>query len=198
MSTWLILPAFWVGTSRLKITYELYSGKWPSRGISLGKVSRSIGLEVLEPTPERKHCLELAARKLYDLSFWGVDYYFNLRALIEGRCPKSGITGILDVSFAQALAELLQNRRYNYPHRRISFDLPKTEALLIDVIHRYAKSRIGESAVVTLYYAYQERYAKKRGLKVLGEIAREYSNIETGHLAEVYISRIENNWSKIP
>lgn len=197
-SSRLELPAFPVGPFRLKITYSLYSGNEPFSGIGLflGKVSRSIDLEVLEPSPERRQCIELTRNGLFDLDSLGIDPYFELRQQIEKLCPQSGIVQILDVSFSRAVNRFVKNRWIEHPGQPVPFDLSKVETVLLDVARRYEQSGEMVMTISSLYYAYRAQDAKAQGLRVLGEVARENLNSPLGTNAAYFRSQVENNWQK--
>ena len=162
----------------------------------MGKVSRFVDLEVLEPSPERLDCLAMVDNELFDIDDRGINYYFDIRERLEETCSQMNIIETLDVSFESAMNFFLTKCWYNQPGQLISFDLSKVEAIFLEVTRRYARSDIGASAASTLFRAYRAQNAKDRGLQVLGEIAYEHPNSSTGDWAFFYRSQIENNWQR--
>ncbi len=190
------LPAFRVGKFRLRITYELFVGKHYPGDASLGKVSRTVDLEVRQPSPKRQRCIDLVQDGLFDLNVEGINHYFTLRESIENACPGSSILQNLDAALYMALLSYLSSKWFH--EQPVSFDLSKVEAVLLDVAQRYRRMRIGRGALLDLYYAYRAKDARARGVQVFDSIAQEYPNLLFGVNAEYLKTAIENNWQSGP
>ncbi|MBU1936234.1 hypothetical protein KKG05_02465 [bacterium] len=186
------LPAFRVGKFRLRITYELFVGKRYRGDASLGKVSRTVDLEVLEPSPERQRCIDLAQDGLFDINVEGIDHYFTLRDSIENTCPGSSILQSLDVAFHRALESYLDSKWFH--KQPVSFDLSKVETVLLDVARRYRRTDIGRGVLRDLYGVYRAQNARDRGVRVFDSLAQEYPNLIFGVKAEFLKTAKENNW----
>ncbi|MFH1010910.1 MAG: hypothetical protein V1784_06725 [bacterium] len=193
------LPAVPLGSFRLTVSYELSLGKpyFHKGGYLLGKISRSIDLEVLELSPERRECVEQAIAGLFDLDSLGINHYFELRKQLEKSYPQSGIVNALDVAFSHAMIALLPKPLERDHGRPVLFNLFKAEDVLLDVAHRYADSPPGESALCALFFAYQNFKAQTRGLQVFGKLANENRGTDLGMWATYNKSRIENNWRSV-
>ncbi len=186
------LPAFRTGKFQLRITYEIFVGKYYPGNVSLGKISRTVDLEVLQPSPERQKCIELAQEGLFDLNIEGIDHYSTLRESIENTCPGSSVLQNLDMALHKALVSYLSSKWFH--EQPVSFDLSKVEAVLLDVSRRYRRMNTGRGALLDLFYVYRAKDARARGLQVFDSISREYPNLLFGVKADFLKTAIENNW----